>query len=154
MKLMYAITHSCCSRLARFSFFNVLLYMDFRYYAATNPSCSLITLELKEWSFYTLYFFFCLFHCPCWLETSNYQRSWNWPGCFFHNLLVPPLDGALSLIQPQGITMFISQYLQKKNYLKKKKTFWPAGQPQASMTLNRNKWWRNNDQNQKTKLIS
>lgn len=104
-----------------------------------------LQLKLKECDFFFSFdcFFFCWFHCSCWLKTSNYLKGSNWPGRLFHNLLVPPLDRALSLIQPQGITMFISQYLEKKKRTKgqvtkritlneiKNMTLWAAGKPPA-----------------------
>lgn len=37
------------------------------------------------------------------------------PWCFLHNFLVSPLNGALSFIQPQGITMFICQKLKQQH---------------------------------------
>lgn len=52
-----------------------------------------------------------------WLEaTIKTEGGSNPPGSFFNNLLVPPLNRALPLIQPQSIAVFISQHL----YIKKK----------------------------------
>ena len=47
------------------------------------------------------------------IQSPHSARVCHLPRSLFHNLLVPPLDGALPLIQPQSITMFISQHLQQ-----------------------------------------
>jgi len=44
------------------------------------------------------------------------KKKLNKPGCLLHHFLVSSLDGALSLIQPQCIAMFVCQHLQKTEW--------------------------------------